>query len=66
MLVQANLISLLDEVLSQRAKLRKGGTQATYHCPFCIDKNLYTQKLEIAIDGPNIGNYHCWRCNGRG
>lgn len=66
MLVQAKLVSLLDEVLHQKARLRKGGLQATYHCPFCPDKNPITQKLEIAIDGPKAGSFHCWRCDTKG
>jgi hypothetical protein len=66
MLIQSELVSIFDDVLKQRARLRKGGAQATYHCPFCADKNLVTQKLEIAISGPDVGSYHCWRCNVRG
>lgn len=52
--------------MNQTARLRKGATQATYHCPFCLDKNPITQKLEIAIDGPHAGSYHCWRCDTKG
>jgi len=66
MLVQSQIIGILNELLNQSARLRKGGIQATYHCPFCIDKNLVTQKLEIALSGPKTGNYHCWRCNTKG
>jgi hypothetical protein len=66
MLVQSELVGIFNDLLGQKAKLRKGGIQATYHCPFCIDKNLVTQKMEIAISGPRIGNYHCWRCNVKG
>jgi len=66
MLVQSELIGIFNELLNQTAKLRKGGIQATYHCPFCADKNLATQKLEIALSGPKVGNYHCWRCNTKG
>ena len=66
MLVQSKLVSLLNEVLNQSARVRRGGMQATYHCPFCDDKNPITQKLEIAIDGPKMGNFHCWRCNSKG
>lgn len=66
MLVQSKIVSLLNEVLNQTARLRKGGLQATYHCPFCPDKNLITMKLEIALGGSNTGNYHCWRCNVKG
>lgn len=66
MSVQTQLVQIFNDVLGQPAKIRKGGFQATYHCPFCADKNLITQKLEIAIAGPNTGNYHCWRCNEKG
>jgi hypothetical protein len=66
MLVQSEIVSVLNDALNQKAKLRKGGIQATYHCPFCVDKNLATQKLEIALSGNHIGNYHCWRCNTKG
>ena len=66
MLVQNQLQEIFNEVFGQTARLRKGGFQLTYHCPFCADKNLVTQKLEIAIAGPAIGNYHCWRCNIKG
>lgn len=66
MLVQSQLVQIFNDVLGQPAKIRKGGFQATYHCPFCVDKNPITQKLEIAIAGPNTGNYHCWRCNEKG
>jgi hypothetical protein len=66
MLVQSELVSIFNELLNQRARLRKGGVQATYHCPFCVDKNLVTQKFEIALAGPKIGYYHCWRCNSKG
>lgn len=66
MLVQSELLAIFNDLLGQKARLRKGGVQATYHCPFCTDKNLVTQKLEIALSGPKIGSYHCWRCNTKG
>lgn len=66
MLVKSEIISIFNDVFQQKARTRKGGSQLTYHCPFCADKNPITQKLEIAIDGPNIGNFHCWRCNCKG
>jgi hypothetical protein len=65
-LVQSQLISILNDVLNQQGKSRKGRSQLIFHCPFCTDKNLVTQKLEIAINGPHIGYYHCWRCNTKG
>ena len=66
MLIQSELTSIFNDILSQRGRLPKAGVQITYHCPFCMDKNLVTQKLEIALSGPKIGSYHCWRCNTKG
>jgi DNA primase len=65
-LIQSEILGLLNDVLHQQGRLRKAGRQLMYHCPFCADKNLTTQKLEIAMDGPKIGSYHCWRCNSKG
>ncbi len=65
-MVQSELVAIFDELLGQRARLRKNGIQATYHCPFCLDKNLVTNKFEIAVGGPRIGSYHCWRCDTKG
>ena len=65
-MVQSELVAIFDELLGQRARLRKGGVQATYHCPFCVDKNLVTNKLEVAVGGARIGSYHCWRCDTKG
>ena len=62
MLVQSELVPILNDVLHQTGRLRKGGTQITFHCPKCLDKNLVTQKLEISLNGSTIGYYHCWRC----
>jgi len=66
MLVQSQLMAILNDLFNQKGRLRKGGLQLIFHCPFCVDKNLVTQKLEVAINGPKIGNYHCWRCNTKG
>ena len=66
MMVQSELTALFKELLGQQARIRKGGVQATYHCPFCVDKNLATNKLEIAVGGDRIGSYHCWRCDTKG
>jgi hypothetical protein len=63
MLLQSELVAIFDQLLGQKAYLRKGGVQATYHCPFCVDKNLATNKLEIAVGGARIGSSHCWRCD---
>jgi len=66
MLLQSELVAIFDQLLGQKAYVRKNGVQATYHCPFCVDKNLVTNKLEIAVGGARIGNYHCWRCDTKG
>lgn len=59
-ILQSKLLALINEVLSQNAKLRKGGSQATYFCPFC---NHYKRKLEINLD---YGQWHCWVCHAKG
>lgn len=60
MILQAKLLALVNEILSQNAKLRKGGSQATYFCPFC---NHYKRKLEVNLD---YGQWHCWVCHTKG
>lgn len=60
MILQSKLLSLVNEVLGQNAKLRKGGSQATYFCPFC---NHYKRKLEVNLD---YGQWHCWVCDAKG
>jgi len=59
-ILQSKLLALVNEVLSQSAKLRKGGSQATYFCPFC---NHYKRKLEVNLD---FGQWHCWVCHAKG
>lgn len=59
MLQQNQLLSLLDKVLKQTSKVRKGH-EAVYYCVFC---NHYKKKLEINVD---TQNWHCWICNARG
>lgn len=46
--------------MGEQAKLRKGGTQAVYFCPFC---KHYKRKLEINLE---YGMWHCWTCNSKG
>ena len=62
MLIKSDIIAILDIAFGQTGKLRKGGSQLLYHCPFCPDKNKATRKLEIALEG-KVGISHCWRCN---
>ena len=59
MLLQAQLLTLLDKVLNQSARIRKG-TEAIYHCPFC---NHYKKKLEV---NTVTQEWHCWVCNAAG
>jgi len=58
------LKSLIDKVLHQDGKLRKGDTEATYFCPWGCKPDK--RKLEVSIDGPDFGSYHCWICNTAG
>lgn len=60
MLVQSQIVSLLNELLNQTARLRKGGNQAVYFCPCC---HHYKRKLEINLE---TGQWHCWTCNIKG
>ncbi len=60
MVVQSQIVDLLNELLNQTARLRKGGMQAVYFCPCC---NHYKRKLEINLE---TGQWHCWTCNIKG
>ncbi len=60
MIFQSKLLALVNEALNQNAKLRKGGLQATYFCPFC---NHYKRKLELNL---TYGQWHCWVCHSKG
>ena len=57
MILQSNLLSLLNELIGQNAKLRKGGTQAVYFCK-C---GHYKRKLEVLLDPPFY--FNCWVCH---
>jgi len=59
MLRQTQLLSLVDKVLKQTAKLRVG-CEAVYFCPFC---NHYKKKLEINL---NTQMWECWVCHAKG
>lgn len=59
MLQQIQLISLIDRVLNQTARIRKGH-EAVYYCPFC---NHYKKKLEVNIE---TQNWQCWVCHTSG
>jgi len=66
MLQESQLISLLNRLLNQDGKLRKGDTEITYRCfNGCKPEK---SKLEICIDSssPNFGNFHCWICQTKG
>jgi len=65
MLQQEKLVSLLNKVMNQSARLRKGYTQAMFNCPFCkVVKKV--PKLEVCLEGVDFGNWHCWICNSCG
>jgi DNA primase len=59
MLKQETTIAVLNKLLGQSAKIRKG-TDAVYFCPKC---NHYKRKFEINIES---GKYACWVCNFKG
>jgi len=59
MLRQTQLVSLLDRVLNQSARIRKGH-EAVYFCPFC---NHYKKKLEVNLE---TENWQCWVCHTAG
>jgi DNA primase len=66
MLIQQNsLIILINKILKQSARLRKGGSQLLYHCPFCKESKRIP-KLEVCLDQQNFGIWHCWICNSKG
>ena len=56
---QAKLLSLINEILNQQAKIRKG-VEAVYDCPFCCH---YKPKLEVNME---TQKWHCWVCNTAG
>jgi hypothetical protein len=59
-ILQSKLLAIVNEAMGQQARLRKGGSQATYFCNFC---NHYKRKLEVSLD---TGQWHCWICHSRG
>lgn len=58
--MQSQIVGLLNELLNQTARMRKGGMQAVYFCPCC---HHYKRKLEINLE---TGQWHCWTCNIKG
>lgn len=56
MLKQETILTALNKLFNQSAKVRKG-TDAMYYCPVC---NHYKRKLEVSLVS---GKYHCWVCN---
>ena len=65
MLERSEIISLLNNALGQTARLRKGGTEAVYFCPFCHHKK---QKMECCLDERSkfVGVFNCWTCSTSG
>jgi DNA primase len=59
MLRQTQLLSLIDKVLKQNARLRKGN-EAVYYCAFC---NHHKKKLEVNLD---TQLWECWVCHAAG
>ena len=59
-IIQSQVVEILDELLNQKARLRKGGLQAVYFCPEC---KHYKRKLEFNLE---TGQWHCWTCNIKG
>ena len=55
LLQQEKIIRILNKLLKQTPKIRKG-TELLYVCPFCNKRNK--RKLEISV----TGKYHCWTC----
>jgi hypothetical protein len=60
LLVQSELTGLLDKVLKENGRLRKGNN-LQYHCPFC---NHRKRKLEICLESPYP--WQCWVCHEKG
>jgi DNA primase len=56
----SEITSLINKVLKESGRLRKGGN-LTYHCPFC---NHRKRKLEVCVDEPYV--WHCWTCDAKG
>lgn len=60
MLVKSEIIELLNGVLKQTARLRKGGDELSYYCFNCHHRK---RKLEICLeDGKRFGWFYCWTC----
>ena len=55
MILQEDIISVLNKLLKQKGRLRRG-EDLVYFCPNC---SHYKRKLEINI---MTGKYHCWVC----
>ncbi len=63
-IVKSQVVALLNEALKQTARLRKGGNEIIYFCPFCLHRK---QKLEICLeDGKKFGWFYCWICQSSG
>ena len=60
-MVKQEIILLLNEVLKQTARLRKGGNELVYYCPSC---KHHKRKLEVCLeDGHRFGWFNCWTCS---
>lgn len=56
----SDLTNLLNKVLKETGRLRKGNN-LVYHCPACHHRK---RKLEVCIDEPY--RWHCWTCDIKG
>jgi len=65
MLEKHQLILLINRILNQVARTRKGGNELLYYCPKCHHEK---RKMEICIDETNkfFGAFHCWVCSASG
>lgn len=60
MLVRSEIISLLNEVLGEKPRIRKGGGQVVYHCYKCHHTK---KKMEVLLEeGEKFGIFSCWVC----
>ena len=56
-IIAVKVKAILDEVLGQDGKLRKGGAEVSYFCPKCFH---YKRKLECSLE---TFLFSCWVCH---
>lgn len=63
-MIKQEITLLLNDVLKQEARLRKGGNELVYYCPSC---KHHKRKLEVCLeDGHRFGWFNCWTCSTSG